>query len=206
MTIGAHAQSITPALAAGLKLTQDSGVILSDIDRVARLQRLVACKGCCDHDGGFAVDSLPKYTAFLYVHKRGSPIRDGCVARRQAVTVSVTPVNAPPQVDNLSDLIKPEKDLIAPLGIFVMDLKHSEVGAMLNLRSDTGVLVIGLLGGEPAIAADLSVWGCDSRCERHAPGGLAAVAADSRGVEPGDAVVLEVERQSVLQYVAFEME
>src|SRR5271155_104924 len=32
VTIGAHAQSITPALAAGLKLPQEYGVILSDID------------------------------------------------------------------------------------------------------------------------------------------------------------------------------
>src|ERR1700753_4126290 len=32
VTIGAHAQSITPALAAGLKLAQDFGVILSDVD------------------------------------------------------------------------------------------------------------------------------------------------------------------------------
>src|SRR6201986_2276173 len=32
VTIGAHAQSITPALGAGLKLPQDWGVILSDLD------------------------------------------------------------------------------------------------------------------------------------------------------------------------------
>ncbi len=87
----------------------------------------------------------------------GPPIQMEVLRDGKPLTISVTPVNAPPQVDNLSDLIKPERDLIASLGVFVMDLKHSEVGAMLNLRTDTGVLVIGLLGGEPAIAADLSV-------------------------------------------------
>ena len=87
-----------------------------------------------------------------------------------------------------------------------MDLKHSEVGAMLNLRTETGVLVIGLLGGEPAIAADLSV-GDAIRAVNGIPlessQQLRQVLA---GYKPGDAVVLEVERQSVLQYVAFEME
>ncbi len=207
VTIGAHAQSITPALAAGLKLPQDYGVILSDIDQgspaaAAGLQ----AKDVVTTMDGLKVDSLPKYTAFLYVHPRGTPITMEVLRDGKPVTVSVSPVNAPPAVENLSDLISPKRDLIAPLGIFVIDLKHSAVGAMLNLRSDNGVLVAGVMGGEPATAADLSVGDViravngqpldDSQQLRQILGGL----------KPGDAVVLEVERQSVLQYVAFEME
>ena len=207
VTIGAHAQSITPALAAGLKLPQEYGVILSDIDQgspaaAAGLQ----AKDVVTTMDGLKVDALPKYTAFLYVHKRDTPITMEVLRDGKPVTVSVTPVNAPPAVENLSDLINPKKDLIVPLGIFVIDLKHSAVGAMLNLRSDNGVLVAGVMGGEPATAADLSVGDViravngqpldDSQQLRQILGGL----------KPGDAVVLEVERQSVLQYVAFEME
>ena len=207
VTIGAHAQSITPALAAGLKLPQDWGVIISDIDQgspaaTAGLQ----AKDVVTTMDGLRVDSLPKYTAFLYVHKRDTPIRMEVLRDGKPVTVSVTPANVPPAVDNLSDLINPKRDLIAPLGIFVIDLKHSTVGAMLNLRSDNGVLVAGVMGGEPATAADLGVGDViravngqpldDSQQLRQILGGL----------KPGDAVVLEVERQSVLQYVAFEME
>ena len=46
VTIGAHAQTITPALAAGLKLPQDWGVILSDIDAGAGRGCRVAAQGC----------------------------------------------------------------------------------------------------------------------------------------------------------------
>jgi serine protease Do len=207
VTIGAHAQSITPALAAGLKLPQDWGVILSDIEQgspaaAAGLQ----AKDVVTTMDGLRVDALPKYTAFLYIHKRDSPITMEVLRAGKPVTVSVTPVNLPPVVENLSDLINPKRDLIAPLGIFVIDLKHSSVGATLNLRSDNGVLVAGVMGGEPATAADLSVGDViravngqpleDSQQLRQILGGM----------KPGDAVVLEVERQSVLQYVAFEME
>jgi serine protease Do len=207
VTIGAHAQSITPALAAGLKLPQDWGVILSDIDAggpaaAAGLQT----KDIVTAIDGRVVDSLPKYTAFLYVHQRNTPVRMDVLRGGKPQTVSVTAVNAPPVVDNLSDLINPKRDLIASLGIFVIDLKHSPVGAMLNLRSDNGVLVAALLGGEPAVAADLSP-GDVIRAVNGTP------LEDSQqlrqilaGLKPGDAVVLEVERQSVLQYVAFEME
>jgi serine protease Do len=207
VTIGAHAQSITPALAAGLKLPQDWGVILSDVDPNGPAAAAgLHAKDVVTAMDGLAVDSLPKYTAFLYVHKRSSAISMEILRDGKPLTVSVTPVKAPPQVDNLSDLIRPDRDLIAPLGVFVMDLKNSEVGAMLNLRSDNGVLVIGLLGGEPAIAADLSV-GDAIRAVNGAPlENSQQLRQILTGLKPGDAVVLEVERQSVLQYVAFEME
>src|ERR1700733_4671031 len=207
VTVGAHAQSITPALAAGLKLPQDWGVILSDIDSGGPAAAAgLKAKDVVTTMDGLKVDALPKYTAFLYIHKRGAPITMEVLRDGKPVTVSVTPVNLPPVVENLSDLINPKRDLVAPLGIFVIDLKHSPVGAMLNLRSDNGVLVAALLGGEPATAADLGAGDViravngqpleDSQQLRQILGGL----------KPGDAVVLEVERQSVLQYVAFEME
>jgi serine protease Do len=207
VTIGAHAQSITPALAAGLKLPQDWGVILSDTDANGPAAAAgLRAKDIVTSIDGLPVDSLPKYTAFLYVHKRGLPLSMGILRDGKALTIPVTPINAPPAVDNLSDLINPKRDLIAPLGIFAMDLKHSVAGAMLNLRSDNGVLVTGLLGGEQATAADLSS-GDVIRAVNGAPlDDAQQLRQILGGLKPGDAVVLEVERQSVLQYVAFEME
>ncbi|MGC2398717.1 MAG: trypsin-like peptidase domain-containing protein [Acidobacteriaceae bacterium] len=207
VTIGAHTQSITPALAAGLKLPQDWGVILSDIDQNSP----AAAAGLQPRDiiteiDGRVVDSLPKYAAFLYVHPRNTPMKMDVLRDGKPLTVSVTAANAPPLVDNLSDLINPKRDLISPLGIFTIDLKNSPVTAMLNLRSETGVLVAGLLGGEPAVAADLST-GDVIRAVNGAPlHDSAQLRQILAGFKPGDAVVLEVERQSVLQYVAFEME
>jgi serine protease Do len=97
VTIGAHAQSITPALAAGLKLPQDWGVILSDIDAGGP----AAAAGLQQRDivttmDGRRIDSLPKYTAFLYVHKRNTPIRMEVLRDGKPQTLSVTAVNAPP--------------------------------------------------------------------------------------------------------------
>lgn len=207
VTIGAHAQSITPALAAGLKLPQDWGVILSDIDSDGPAAAAgLHAKDVVTTMDDLRVDALPKYTAFLYVHKRGSAIQMEVLRNGKPMTVSVTPVNAPPVFDNLSDLINPKRDLIPPLGIFVIDLKHSVVGTMLNLRSDNGVLVAGLLGGEPATAADLSVGDVIRAVNGTSLDSSQQLRQILGGLKPGDPVVLEVERQSVMQYVAFEME
>jgi serine protease Do len=207
VTIGAHAQSITPALAAGLKLPQDWGVILSDTDPNGPAAAAgLRSKDIVTSIDGLPVDSLPKYTAFLYIHKRGTPLSMGILRDGKPLTIAVTPVNAPPLIDNLSDLVNPTKDLIAPLGIFVTDLKHSEIGVMLNLRSDSGVLVIGLLGGEPATAADLATGDVIRAINGVPLENSEQLRQILAGLKPGDAVALEVERQSVLQYVAFEME
>jgi serine protease Do len=207
VTIGAHAQSITPALAAGLKLSQDWGAILSDVDQSGP----AAAAGLKPRDiiaaiDNRPVDSLPKFTAFLYVHPRNVPMKVDVLRDGKPLTVSITPVNALPQVENLSDLINPSRDLISPLGIFVMDLKGSAVAAMLSLRSDSGVLVAGLLGGEPAVAADLSAGDVIRAVNGTPVSDTQQLRQMLAGFKPGDAVALEIERQSVLQYVAFEME
>ena len=92
VTIGAHAQSIKPALAAGLKLPQDWGVILSDIDPGSPAAAAgLKAKDVVTTMDGLRVDALPKYTAFLYVHKRDTPIKMEVLRDGKPVTVSVTP-------------------------------------------------------------------------------------------------------------------
>jgi len=207
VTIGARAQTITAPLATGLKLPQDWGVIITDVDE----DRPGAKAGLQPGDivktiDGLPVDSLPKYTALLYMHPRDTPMHMVVLRKGNPVTLSITPIDLPPAVDNLSDLIDPKKDLVAALGIFVIDVDNSLADAMPSLRSKHGVIVAGLLGEEPATLADLQV----GDVIRAVNGKRVANADEFRkslaGFNPGDAVVLEVERQSVLMYVAFEME
>ncbi len=84
VTIGAHAQSITPALAAGLKLPQDWGVILSDIDSggpaaAAGLQAKDIVTAM-DGRGWIRCPSTPPFFTCTAQHAH----KDGSVARRQA--------------------------------------------------------------------------------------------------------------------------
>ena len=207
VTIGARAQTITAPLAAGLKLPQDWGVIITDVDE----DRPAARAGLLPGDivktiDRLPVDSLPKYTALLYMHKRGVPLQMVVLRKGNPVTLSITPIDAPPAVDSLSDLINPQKDLVASLGIFVIELDDSMADAMPSLRSKRGVIVAGLLSEEPATFADLQVGDVV-----RAVNGKKVTSADEfrkslAGFNPGDSVVLEVERQSTLMYVAFEIE
>jgi serine protease Do len=207
VTIGAHAQSITAAIAAGMKLARNRGVIFSDIDEggpaaAAGLQP----KDIVTAMDAFPIDSLPMYTAYLYIHKRGTPIQMQILRDGKPETLSITPVDAPPLIDSLSDLIQPARDLIASLGIFVIDLNDSLAGGLGSLRSRTGVLVAGILGEEPATLANLEVGDVIRSIDGKSVNNSDEFRRQLATFKPGDAVVLEVERQSVLQYVAFEIE
>jgi serine protease Do len=67
ITIGAHAQTITPDIAKGLGLPQDFGVIISDVDAggPAEAGGLRAGDVVVSVDG-VPIASLPKYMAFLF--------------------------------------------------------------------------------------------------------------------------------------------
>jgi serine protease Do len=206
ITIGAHAQTITHDLATGLKLAQDWGVIISDIDQgsPAEAGGLRAGDVVTSIDG-IPIDSLPKYTAFLYLHPAGFPIQMQVTRSGQTVTAGITPAEAPPTVENLSDFIHPKTDLIASLGIFCIDLK-GPLGTAIQSRSGTGVIVAGVLSGEPATLADLQVGDVIRSINGKPATNTENLRQTLAGFKTGDAVVFEVERQSVIQYVAFEME
>ena len=206
ITIGAHAQTITPDLAKGLGLSQDFGVIISDVDSGGPAEAGGLRAGdVVNSVDGVPIDSLPKYMAFLYLHSVGHPMAIQVLRSGKPVTASIRPTEAPLTVEDYTDLINPKTDLIASLGIFVVDLEGA-VASAVPTRSGTGVLVAGLLSGEPATLADLQ----QGDVIRAVNGKPVTKTEDLRQqldmFKPGDAVVLEVERQSVIQYVACEME
>jgi serine protease Do len=207
VSIGAHAQAITPDLAAGLKLPHDHGVIFSDIDKTGP----AATAGLKPGDivelmDGVPIDSFPKYTAYLYIHKRGTPLRMEVSRGGRPVTLFITAINSLPTVESLSDLTNPKKDLIPSLGVFVVDLNDLIVAALPGLRSKHGVVVAGVLEGEPATLTNLEV-GDIIRSINGKPLNTSDELRQQLAIfKPGDSVAFEVERQSVLQYVAFEIE
>ncbi len=154
---------------------------------------------------GIQIDSLPKYTAFLYLHSAGHPMQIKVLRGGAEATASITPAEAPQSVDNLTDLINPRTDLIASLGIFVLDLK-GELASSIPTRSGKGVIVAGLLKGEPSTLADVQPGDVIRSINSQPVVDTMGLRQQLASFKTGDAIVLEVERQSVMQYVVFEKE
>jgi serine protease Do len=205
-TIGAHAQTITPTLATALQLPQDFGVVISDVapDSPASIAGLRPKDLVLSMDG-IPIDSLPRYFMLLYLHPSGQSMEMQVLRDGKQISVSPTPVPALPSFDSLTDLINPKTDLIAPLGIFVIDLNRQLMEALAT-RAQSGVVVAGLLSGEPATLAELSVGDVITAINGKIVNNKEQLLQDLESFKAGDAIVLEVERRGVMQYVAFEME
>jgi serine protease Do len=206
-TIGANPQPITATLAAGLKLPQDWGVIISDVQPgspadAAGLKRRDIVQGI----DGRPIDSLPKYAALMYLHKRGEPVQMEILRGDKTMTLNITPEPVNTGVESLEDLVRPEDSLVAPLGIFVVPLSPEVRQLIGGARSESGVVVAGLLDNEPQIYADLGegdiIRSINQKPVLKATDLRSAIA----GLKPGDPAVLEIEREGTLRWVPFEME
>jgi len=207
ISIGANPQPITPVLAAGLKLPQDWGVIISDVQpgspaEQGGLQRRDVVRAI----DGRPIDSLPKYIASLYLHRREQPIQMEVVRGDKVMSLAVMPQAERHGVESLADLIRPEEGLVAPLGIFVVPLDQESRALLPDVRSNGGVVVAGSLENEPQVLADLTPGDVIRSFNRSPIRQTSDLRSAIAGLRPGDPAVLEVERNGVLHWVAFEME
>jgi S1-C subfamily serine protease len=115
------------------------------------------------------------------------------------------PVDAPPTVESLSDLINPSTDLVAQLGIFCIDL-NGQLSAALATRSKTGILIASLLSGEPATSADLEQGDVIRMLNGKPITDTIHFRHDLAVLPKNSPAVLEIERNGTIQYVAFEIE
>jgi serine protease Do len=220
-TIKAHAQTITPDLAAGLKLPRDSGVVISDVvvggpankagiepgDVVAKLDSQ-------------EIDSLPRFSAALLLHNRDRPIEVEVLRGREVMKRSIIAVEASKRIDNMAkgidsmaegidsmaDLVDPQNNLVSALGVFVLELTDKTAEGLPDLRSEKGLIVAAKVDYAPKLDADLEVGDVIrsiNRVRLNHPEDLRTELARYR---LGDAIVLEIERKKVYQFIAFEME
>ena len=207
IAIGANPQTITPTLAAALKLHQDWGVIISDVipggfAATAGLEPGDIVLAIDDH----VIDSVPKYAAWLYLHDRNQPLRMSVLRAAETVNLSIAVVEAPKGVEGLADLIDPQKNLVAPLGVFMLDLNRANAGYLPDLRSSTGTIVVARVDYRPRIEADLKIGDVIRSVNGTSVRGVDSLRAELEGFNKGAPVVLEIEREGIYRFVAFEME
>jgi serine protease Do len=205
--IGANAQTITATLAAGLKLPQDWGVVVSDIapDGPAEKAGLKPRDVVISIDNR-VIDSLPKFTASLFLHRHDQSVEMDVMRGEEMLKLYVPAIEAPPGVDTLADLGDPRKGLIAPLGIFGLELDKSTADSLPGLRSTSGVVVVGKADYTPAIEVGLAVGDVIRSVNKIRLSSTNDLRAELDRFKTGDPVVLEIERQGRYQFVAFEME
>ena len=204
--IQAAAQTITPTLAAGLGLSQDWGVVISDVTPKGPAE----AAGLQVQDIVLAVDGhpilgLPGMTALLYLHPPDEAVRMEILRGTQRLSLLVPAIEAHDQEDQLINFIDPN-NRIARLGIFAMDFDERLRTAMPDVRIPSGVVVLGRSLDLNALTADLRPGDIIHALNRTKVDSVQQLRSLVRQLKTGDPVVLQIERQQKLQYVPFETE
>lgn len=202
--IEASAQEVTPALAEGLGLSQDWGVIISDITPKGP----AAGAGLKVGDVVFSVDNrqiadLHDFATALYLHAPDESLKLTVLRGSHKVSLAIPLRQQHRKLDNLGDLVKPD-GLIAGLGVFVHDFDDTVRSALSNVRVPSGVVVVAQLPQLNSYTSSLRAGDILHSVNQTPIDSVQQLKSVLRGIKSGQSVVLQIERAGKFQYTAFD--
>jgi serine protease Do len=203
---GIGIQAITPGLAAGLNLSTDWGVIVSDVVPGSPADSAgLKVKDIITSIDGKPVESLPSIGTRLSMRTGGERIKLGVLRGSEKLSFDLLVVEVPHDFDRLTALVDPDKNLVAKLGVVVIELDPKVAGMLSGLRIPSGVMVA-------AKAADSTVdVSLATGDVIHAINGAPVDTIESLRsaldrLKPNASVVLQIEREGKLMFISFQDE
>jgi serine protease Do len=207
LQFGLVVQSITPAMADGLSLQRDQGVIVSDVEPGGP----AAKAGIQTDDIIVAMDGKPLQSASqldsgIYRQTPGDKISLQILRGEQMLDIKVAPEEKSEQFDALADLMDPAANVIPQLGIVGLDVTKAVLQLLPDLRRPAGVVVAAHIASSPYSGPTLETGDVIYAMNRRVVSTVAGLRGMLDRLKAGDAVVLLVEREGKLIYVPLELE
>jgi serine protease Do len=204
--IGVGLQSISPMLAAAMNLPRSYGVIVSDVlpDSPAMAAGVRVGDVMLTIDGRMA-DSVPYVSFRLMSVDAGAKVHLEVLRDKQKLAFDVTVLEAPHEMDQIASLADPEKNLVRSLGIIGVEIDQKIAAMTSDLRDPFGILVVArsndVTGEIPLAAADVI------RTLNGQPmTTLERLRAALKSLQPGAPVVMQIQREQRLLFVAFTLD
>jgi serine protease Do len=207
-SIGARAQTITPLLATGLGLDRGWGVLLSDVYPGMGASKAGLRPGdvILTLDGK-VMENGRQFRVNLYRHTIGENVDLEILRGAQKLTFRVPVEDDTADPDRFADMVRPEDNLIPPLGILAIELDIRTRILLPGLRTREGVVVaarsvespmiegLGLLPGDVIFFANKTPIT-----------DLSDLRSMAENLQESDTVVFHIERNRQLMYVAMRIE
>jgi serine protease Do len=209
--IGAGAQEITPTLAEGLGLPQSWGVIVDDVTpngpaESAGLQVRDIVLTADDRP----IQTMAALTAATYLHNPDRLLKleilRGTDSKSEKKILYVPAVEKHDQMDLLMDATDPQKSLVPRLGVLALDITDQLHAAIGTTRLPGGVVVVGRAADLIVSDSGLQTGDIIHSLNTQKIDSVETLRSAVRDLKSGAAVVLQIERDGGLQYLAFEME
>lgn len=204
--IGVFAQTITPALAAGLRLSREWGVVLGDVYPNSPAARA----GLRINDVILSVEGKPmengrQFDVTVYQRAVGDTVRMEVGRGLQRLPLRVVVVERRDEADRFRDMVTPEQNLIPRLGILALDVTPELASVIPGLRAPHGVIVAGV-----ALASEVTAGALPGDVIHGVNGVPVRTIADLRTAIaqiPADfGAVLQVGREGRLRFITVTLE
>jgi len=206
-SIGLFVQNINAPLAAGLGLPLQQGVVVADVEPnapadIANLKRRDIILSLNTH----AIDSARQFEDDIARRQGGEKIMLAVERGAQRMNIPVEVREQPAPWDPLAALASPEKNLVHRLGILCIEIDREVARLIPELRRSYGVIVAAKSPEGQAQLVDIQPGDVIHSVNNQPVALLSAFQTRVQDFRPGDAVVLQIERDGRFQYVAFEIE
>jgi serine protease Do len=207
--IGMMAQNITPAMAKGLSLAREHGVVVADVDPEGPADRAgVKRADVILSLDGQRMQSANQLKSHIFRRQAGETVQ--IEALRGATPLFMTlSVREHPDADKanlLARLVHPEKNLVARLGILCIEIDKNLVAMIPGLRREYGLIVAGKSAGGQSQFIDLQPGDIIDAVNTFPVPFLDTLRNALDVMKQGDPVVLQIERDGHFQYLAFELD
>ena len=203
--IGLGLQSISPVLAAALNLPRSYGVIVSDVlPGSPALAAGVRVGDTLLTVDGRPAESVPYVSFRLMSFEAGAKVRLEVLRAKEKLTFDVPVAQPPHEMDQIASLADPEKNLVRPLGIIGIEIDQKIAGAVEELRDPFGIIVV----ARSSEGADIPIAAGDViRTLNGQPmTTLERMRAALKSLQTGAPVVLQIQRDQRLLFVAFTLD
>jgi serine protease Do len=204
--IGFKVQNVTPILARGLHLSQEWGMIVSDVSPGSSAEKA----GLQVQDLVLAMDgqslaTVPQFIASLYGRRPGSRVHLDLLrgSRHLALTVSVA--ERLPDAETLPDAADLERGLIARLGVVCTPVDQHRTSSSSRLRSSSGIVVVARLSGTD-VDAELRSGDVIRSLNGTAVTTVEGLRSAIDKLSPGASAVLQIERLHHFEYLPLEID
>jgi serine protease Do len=204
--VGMSIQTITREMAKALALSRDYGVIVSDVwpGGPAQAAGLQVGDILLSVDGQ-AADNLPTVNYNFRLRDSAEKVQLVVLRAGKQLTMSVTTVEDRSDLDSVSALADPDKNLVAELGFVGFEIDASLAAKATGLRDPYGVVVVARAAGA---ASEVPIQPRDviRSVNNQQVKTIQGLRDTVRSLKPGTPVTLQIQRAERLMYVSFTLE
>jgi serine protease Do len=204
--IGISVQTITQPLADGLKLPRDFGVVISDVspDGPSEAAGLRIGDVLLAIDGK-AASSVPYVAFHLMSRESGDKVHLDVLRGTRRLGFDVALMEPPKDMDQITGLADPEKNLVPALGILALEIDKRIAAMVPELRDPFGIIVAARAAGA-ATEVPLTTGDVIRTLNGQPMTTLERLRNALKVLPPGAAVAMQIQRDQKLMYLAFTLD